>query len=183
MVSSPTPPMLRQPLSGHGQMSQDASPFVRSCLEYLNPRAGLVLDVPSGAGRHAALLASMGLYVVAGDLDSERLSAAVYSQHGIARVCLDASRPLPFRDERFDLVLVVHAPTLGLLDHLPALVKRGGHLLVESFGAQGLNWTALPRAGEVREKLEPAMTAIRYVERQAHKGENAVTVKGLFERI
>lgn len=124
----------------------------------------------------------MGLYVVAGDLDGERLRAAVYSEHRVARVRLNANRPLPFRDERFDLVLVVHAPTLDVLDHLPALVKRGGHLIVETFGAQGLNWTALPRSGEVRDKLGPGMTAIRYVERQAHEGENAVTVKGLFER-
>lgn len=155
---------------------------MRGCLAYLEPCAGLALDVPAGLGRHAVLLASLGFYVVACDLDAERLSAAVYSQHRIARVRLDADRPLPFTDEQFDLVLIVHAPTLHLLDHLPALVKRGGHLIVETFGAQGLNWTALPRSGEVRAKLEPAMTAIRYLERQAHQSENAVTVKGLFER-
>jgi SAM-dependent methyltransferase len=124
----------------------------------------------------------MGLYVVAADLDAARLSATIYSKHPIARVRLDAARPLPFADERFDLVLIVHAPTLNFLDHLPVLVKRGGHLIVETFGAQGLNWTALPRPGEVREKLEPGMTAIRYVERQAHQGKDAVSVKGLFER-
>jgi SAM-dependent methyltransferase len=162
---------------------QATSPFVRRCLEYLKPRAGVALDVPAGRGRHAALLASIGLYVVACDLDGERLSAAVYSAHRIARVRLDANRPLPFRDERFDLVLVVHAPTLDLLDHLPVLVKRGGHLIVETFGAQGLNRIALPRSGDVQQKLKHGMTAIRYLERQAHEGENAVTVKGLFQRM
>jgi 2-polyprenyl-3-methyl-5-hydroxy-6-metoxy-1,4-benzoquinol methylase len=177
--------LTRMPRQSHPDSTrgpQTASPFVRRCLEYLKPRTGVALDVPAGRGRHAALLASMGLYVVACDLDTGRLSAPVYSKQRIARVRLDADRPLPFPDARFDLVLIVHAPTLHLLDHLPVLVKRGGHLIVETFGAQGLNWTALPRSGEVREKLEPGMAAIRYVERQAHKGKDAVTVKGLFER-
>lgn len=161
---------------------QATSPFVRRCLEYLKAGAGVALDVPAGSGRHAALLAAKGFYVVACDLDAECLGAAAYAKHGIARVRLDADLPLPFADERFDLVLVVQAPTLHLLDHLPVLVKRGGHLILQTFGAQGENWIALPRAGEVRAKLEPAMTAVRYLERPAHAGADAVTVKGLFEK-
>jgi SAM-dependent methyltransferase len=174
--------MLREVLSSGKQVNEDTSAFVRRCLEYLEPRVGLVLDVPAGSGRHAALLASMGLDVIAADLDSARLRAAVYSQHRIARVRLDATRTLPFRDEQFDLVLIIHPPSLDLMKGLPALVKRGGHLILETFGAQGLNWTALPRAGEVRERLGPGLTAIYLVERQARAGVNAVTVKALFQK-
>lgn len=78
-----------------------------------------VLDMPSGYGRAAGILAGRGRRVVAADRSVEMLRAARRREAGSGgRVGADA-RALPFRDAAFDGVVC-----LRLVQHLPDAAAR-----------------------------------------------------------
>lgn len=160
------------------------SPFVRSCLLGLGLPAGvLALDLPCGDGRHSVLLIETGATVVAADLDSAML--AITKEHAPLALCtqLDARASLPFRAGTFDLVMVVHPVDLNLLPAAAEIVRPGGHLILETFGAQGMNALSLPLRGEVQSRMSHNFSAIRYVEQATRKAPDRVTVKALFRRV
>lgn len=164
------------------------SPFVRQCLKRIVPMVGAALDLPSGLGRHIELLASAGLFVVAGDIDRSRLLAAQQSGAGrvegpaVVSVQLDANLPLPFLARVFELVLVIHPPFTAVIFNAAPTVRRGGHLIVETFGAQGENWRALPPPGQVKALLSADFDVLLYREVAVRRCPDAVAVKGLFRR-
>jgi SAM-dependent methyltransferase len=128
----------------------------------LRPRAR-ILDVPAGYGRHALALAALGHQVVAADLEPDGLKHA--RGPDCLPVVLDATRDLPFPPSTFDLVLVVHFLAPRLIERAAAVLRPGGHLLLESFGGQGENWRALPAEGEMRAALQGHFELRDYVER------------------
>jgi len=66
-VENPRPP--RVPGSHVPRLGHAYSSFLVDCLARIHPTpGGLALDLPSGAGRHIALLHSSGYEVVAADL-------------------------------------------------------------------------------------------------------------------
>ncbi len=137
------------------------SPYTRSCLPRIRKNHALdVLDIPSGFGRHSLFLAGLGHRVVSVDVDEKRLvHAAVIWDHEqrtsgtLAHVVADARHDLPFPADAFDLVLVVHYVSDRIIEAVCPLIRRGGLLLYETFGAQGDNWKDLPLAGATASRL------------------------------
>jgi SAM-dependent methyltransferase len=144
---------------------------------------GRALDIPGGEGRHSRLLASLGMAVVAADLDSRALmrcaSAAGRWESKIAPVRLDATKSLPFRPDTFDLALIVHFELQDVLSRVHPVLKRGGFLIVETFGAQGENWRALPVVGEVSSRLLERFDLLDYVEKPVRRHSPHATVRAV----
>lgn len=158
------------------------SPFLTDSLTRISlPPQGLALDLPCGGGRHIPLLVGAGLTVVAADIDPDMLRRAS-RMHPSMPIRLDARQPLPFLECTFDLALVIHPMDLDVLSALPALIRPGGYLVLETFGAQGLNAVALPRQGEVSERLATTFNPVRYLERPTRRMPDRFTVKALFQR-
>ncbi|MGB9145646.1 MAG: class I SAM-dependent methyltransferase [Acidobacteriaceae bacterium] len=141
----------------------------------------MALDLPSGAGRHIALLRTSGYEVVAADLDIRLLQLVSHAAPGALRVVLDATKTLPLAPGSFDLVVSIHPVTVSFLAEIPGLLRPGGHLVFETFGAQGKNSRELPRTGDIPSALAP-LKPIRYLERPTREMPERVTVKALFQR-
>jgi 2-polyprenyl-3-methyl-5-hydroxy-6-metoxy-1,4-benzoquinol methylase len=124
------------------------------------------------------------MFVVAADLDEECVQAL--AQRLVANmvlVRLNANRALPFRPQAFDLVVIVHALSLAVLTNAMPIVRAGGHVIFETFGAHGENWRSLPRPREIAETLSPHFDRVVYRERTVRRQPYAVTVKALLRRI
>jgi SAM-dependent methyltransferase len=139
------------------------------------------LDLPSGSGRHIALLRASGYGVVAADLDVRLLRLAAHAAPGTLRVVLDAAKALPLAPGSFDLVVSIHPVVVSFLADVPGLLRPGGHLVFETFGAQGKNSRELPQAGEIASAVAP-LKPIRYLEKPTRGMPDRVTVKALFQR-
>ena len=131
---------------------------------------------------------NQGMYVIAADIDRSCLQVLRQSSSGrtllprLSLVRLDAALPLPFKAGVFDLVVVIHPPFTDVVFNAASTVRKGGHLIFETFGAQGENWRALPQPGHVAAKLSADFDALVYSEGGARIRPEAVTVKGLFRR-
>ncbi len=143
----------------------DSSSFVLRCLDGADVDRTLpVLDIPCGRGRHARVLASLGLNVVGSDIDAGRLAE---TRATAPVVKADALAGLPFRSRSFGLVLVVHFTGAGLVAAVADLVAPGGYLLFETFGFNGDNWKQLPLAGEVLRDVGSGFEVLKYHERKS----------------
>jgi hypothetical protein len=133
-------------------------------------------------------LAKLGWWVVAADIDGESLrqlqlaQARLHPAQPVSLVILDATRELPFRRESFDVVVVIHALSLDVLVRAKETVRSGGHLVFETFGAQGGNWLALPRPHQVAEVVADGFETLIYREKPVRGRPEAVTVRALFRR-
>lgn len=163
-------------------MARDISPFVDQALKKLPKSLRRGLDIPCGSGRHVVLLSTFCTEVVAADMDVAVLQSPANTQFGALRVQLDADKKLPFQRAIFDVVVVVHPQSLTLLAAVPMTLRCGGHLILETFGAQGENWRSLPRPGEIKRRLSVDFDLIAYLERKVHVDPSAVIVKGVFRK-
>ena len=179
-VENPRPH--RVPGSHVPQLGHADSSFLADCLARIEstPR-GLALDLPSGAGRHIALLRTSGYEVVAADLDVRLLQLVPHAAQGVLRVVLDATKALPLAPNSFDLIVSIHPVVVSFLAEVPGLLRPGGHLVFETFGAQGKNSRELPQAGEIASAVAP-LKPIRYLEKPTRGMPDRVTVKALFQR-
>jgi len=92
-----------------------------------------VLDIASGAGRHARFFARRGCRVVAVDRDREAL-ATLDGVAGIeARVADLEAGAWPLGDERYDAIIVANYLHRPLFPFLRAALAPGGVLLYETF--------------------------------------------------
>ena len=168
--------------------TRPTSAHFRTCVEQLGKQGKFALDVPSGPGRHALYLAKLGWLVVAADIHHQSLRRLQIAQAGspaaqrVSTVQLDATRQLPFHPKSFDLAVVIHALSLEVLVRAKAMVRNGGHIIFETFGAQGGNWQALPRPLQVADIVSDGFEALIYEERSVKSRPAAVTVRGLFRR-
>jgi SAM-dependent methyltransferase len=132
------------------------------------------------------MLAELGFLVVAADLDEQALRETMASAPpagAIIPVRLDAQRPLPFCPCSIDLLLIVHPHSLEVLSRSLGYLRPGGYLIFETFGAQGENWRALPRRGQIADELSMSHLRLAYIERPVPKASGVVTVKGVFRRL
>lgn len=145
------------------------STYVQSRVANLGGVGHAALDLACGSGRHSTFLARHGYQVVAADLDMRRLVSfegqTEIERGSVSRVKVDASGYLPFRDGSFDIVIVVHFVTPGLIANVAPLLRSRGHLLIETYGGHGENWRALPAPGQYREELSAAFEVVDYNER------------------
>ena len=100
----------------------DPSAIVVEVSQRLSP--GRALDLACGAGRNAAYLASQGWSVVAvdGSVEALRLTKARAS---VLLMNLERDR-LPFDDETFDLVCIIHFLHRPLFTEARRVTRRGG---------------------------------------------------------
>ncbi len=137
---------------------REAWPEVRSFIDSL-PRPSRVLDLGSGNGRHANVLASAGHRTVALDFSRRLLTIgrrdAAGRRHAMEIQWVEAeATELPFRDASFDAGLCIavlhHLPTepdrIGALLELRRVLRRGSPAFVSA-------WARDPR------RFQPALPA------------------------
>jgi SAM-dependent methyltransferase len=90
--------------------------------------AGPVLDVASGAGRHAKLFAARGLEVVAVDRDEKSIPGVRF-----VKADLEDGSPWPFAGKRFGGIVVTNYLFRPLLPVLAEALAEGGVLIYETF--------------------------------------------------
>jgi SAM-dependent methyltransferase len=136
------------------------------------------LDLPCGFGRNAAYLSSKYETVVACDYDPDVLSDNWASKfENVFPVLLDARVELPFQDQSFDLITVIHFYDDGLLSQMHRLLKNKGVLIFESIGNRGQNWRQLPRRDEFEEAINNDFELISYEQTVIKKAPEYSTVK------
>lgn len=150
------------------------SPFVERHArnEALRQPHGLALDLACGSGRHAHLLASLGLTTVAVDFSTTALAHAAPRGSGIRPVAADAAA-LPFAEARFDLIVQTCFLDRAIFPVLARLLAPGGLLVVETFTVAQFEATGHPRRelclspGELRSLCERADTALAPIDQTA----------------
>lgn len=142
------------------------SPWVTRWAHLIRP-GGTVLDLASGAGRHARWLAAHGFAVLAVDRDAAALARLPAA---IARRAVDLEQGAwPLADEPpFDAVVVTNYLHRPLWPHLLGALAPGGVLLYETFAAgnetvgKPSNPAFLLRPGELLDAARPALRVIAY---------------------
>ena len=89
---------------------------------------GPVLDVASGAGRHARFFAARGLEVVAVDREAYAIPGVRF-----VKADLEDGSPWPFAGQRFGGIVVTNYLHRPLFGHLAAVLDDGGALIYETF--------------------------------------------------
>lgn len=89
---------------------------------------GPVLDVASGAGRHARFFAARGLEVIAVDREVRAIPGVQF-----VRADLEDGSPWPFAGRRFGAIVVTNYLHRPLFDPLAAALDQGGVLIYETF--------------------------------------------------
>lgn len=165
------------------------SRFVSECLGHLPSDAGfrVAADLGAGYGRHSRILTQRGFKVLAIDIDArslKRIAAASVrsSDAAVLPVMADLNAGLPVRENSLDLVVGVHFDLDGLLPEVACALKSGGMLLYETPDNRGMNWQALPRAGQLKAGLGKAFELLIYRERPAGPARAKATVVHLLAR-
>jgi SAM-dependent methyltransferase len=119
----------------------------------LIPRAGAVLDVACGRGRHTRFLLHLGRDVVAVDRDLAGIADLRDDPRLEAfEVDLEDGRPFPLAGRHFAAVVVTNYLYRPILDDLVAAVGPGGLLLYETFASGN---EAVGRPGNPAYLLQP----------------------------
>ena len=137
----------------------------------LLPRSGRALDLACGSGRHAFLLAAIGLEVDAIDQDISKIDEvrAIAERAGlkIAVKIFDLETGVAdLGEEIYDLILVVHYLHRPLFPAIPKALKPGGLLIYETFTVdqakrgKPTNPAFLLEAGELVKLVSP-LTVLR----------------------
>ena len=108
--------------------SLEPSPWVMRWASLVT--AGPVLDVASGAGRHAKLFAARGLEVVAVDRDEKSIPGVRF-----VKADLEDGSPWPFAGQRFGGIVVANYLHRPLLPVLAQSLAEQGVLIYETFMA------------------------------------------------
>src|SRR5205823_14680269 len=103
-----------------------ASEWVRRWADLV--ATGPVLDVASGSGRHAVLLAERGLEVVAVDREPQTIPGVRF-----VRADLEGDGRWPFGDECFAAIVATNYLHRPLFAPLEAALAEGGVLIYETF--------------------------------------------------
>jgi SAM-dependent methyltransferase len=136
---------------------------------------GPVLDVASGAGRHAKLFAQRGLEAVAVDREAQSIPGVRFVQAD-----LEDGSPWPFAGQRFGGIVVTNYLHRPLFPHLVAALGDDGVLIYETFMigherfGRPSNPNFLLRPGELLEAFV-ALTVVAF--------EQGATEKAVLQRI
>ena len=114
----------------HGVIA-DASPWVRRFADAI-PKNGLVLDLACGAGRHTALLASLGHQVLSVDQDISMVESLNSESVQTLELDLEGS-DWPLVHQEFSAIVVTNYLYRPFLDELPKILTEDGVLIYETF--------------------------------------------------
>ena len=109
----------------------DASPWVRRFAPAIS-QGGRVLDLACGAGRHAALLASLGHAILAVDRDISGVELLQGTSFQTQELDLEGS-DWPLLGQLFSGIVVTNYLYRPFLDELPKMLADGGVLIYETF--------------------------------------------------
>jgi len=136
---------------------------------------GPVLDVASGAGRHARLFAARGLEVVAVDRAPQNIPGVSFVQAD-----LESGEPWPFAGQRFGAVVVTNYLHRPLFPSIAASLDEKGVLIYETFmiGNERFGRPSNPdfllRPGELREAFA-SLRILAFEEGEVARPKPAVT--------
>ena len=131
---------------------------------------GPVLDVASGPGRHAKLLAARGLDVVAVDREPHAIPGVKF-----VRADLEDGSPWPFAGQRFGGIVVTNYLHRPLFGRLAAALEEGGVLIYETFMAgnerfgKPSNPSFLLRPGELLQAFR-GLTIVAFEQGERERG-------------
>jgi len=132
------------------------------------PRSGKALDVASGAGRHARLLASRGLDVVAVDRDAGALALLDGAPRVTTCIADLEGAAWPFAPASFDVVVVANYLHRPLFPSIAAALRPEGLLIYETFMVgnerygRPSNPEFLLRPGELLKAFLPALAVLGF---------------------
>ncbi len=109
----------------------DASPWVRRFAAAI-PADGVVLDLACGAGRHSALLASLGYRILAVDQDISAIEPLKSDFIQAQKLDLEGSI-WPLHGQQFSAIVATNYLYRPFLDELPKMLSEGGVLIYETF--------------------------------------------------
>jgi SAM-dependent methyltransferase len=113
---------------------ENASPWVRRFASQI-PKAGTVLDLACGGGRHSFLLAQWGYSVLAVDQDIDAVGKSINPL--ICVKAMNLEREIwPLENGKFSGIVVTNYLYRPHLDRLPEMLQPNGVLIYETF-AQG----------------------------------------------
>lgn len=116
--------------------SEDPSPFAYEIAEFLPPQQK-ILELGCGAGNDSNYFATLGHHVLATDFSDVAVekNREFYNNDNLTFEVLDISKPLPFKNNSYDLVyarLSLHyfndKKTREIFDEIRHIVKTGGIL-------------------------------------------------------
>jgi SAM-dependent methyltransferase len=136
---------------------------------------GPVLDVASGAGRHARFFAARGLEVVAVDREPQQIPGVDF-----VKADLEYGNPWPFAGRRFGAVVVTNYLHRPLFKSITDSLADGGVLIYETFMignerfGRPSNPNFLLRPGELRDAFA-ALKVIAFEEGEVARPKPAMT--------
>jgi SAM-dependent methyltransferase len=135
----------------------------------LIPRAGRVLDLAAGGGRHAAILSERGHRVVAADRDTTALARRFAGNSLVEIVTLDLEDGGPWRlGEGFGGIVVTNYFHRPLFPAIVEALAPGGAVLYETFmlGNERFGRPSNPdfllRPGELLDAFKSALTVVAF---------------------
>ncbi|MEA3194800.1 MAG: hypothetical protein QOD26_3133 [Betaproteobacteria bacterium] len=138
-------------------------------------RRGPVLDLASGAGRHARYFAARGLDVVAVDREPQSIAGVKFVQAD-----LEGGGAWPFAGQRFGAVVVTNYLHRPLFPAIADSLAEGGVLLYETFmiGNERFGRPSNPdfllRSGELMEAF-PSLHVLGFEEGEVQRPKPAMT--------
>jgi SAM-dependent methyltransferase len=138
-------------------------------------KRGPVLDVASGAGRHACFFAARGLDVVAVDREPQQIAGVEFVQAD-----LESGNPWPFSGQRFGAIVVTNYLHRPLFPSIADSLGEGGVLIYETFMAgnerfgRPSNPDFLLRPGELVEAF-PSLKVLAFEQGEVARPKPAVT--------
>jgi len=136
---------------------------------------GPVLDVASGAGRHARFFAARGLDVVAVDREPQQIPGVTFVQAD-----LENGAPWPLAGQRFGGIVVTNYLHRPLFQSIADALAEGGVLIYETFmiGNERFGRPSNPdfllRPGELRDAFT-ALKVLAFEEGEVARPKPAVT--------
>ncbi len=124
---------------------EEYSRWLNSYITIINA-SKVALDLGSGSGSDTQFLLKFGLNVTACDFSEEALGILKRECEEANIVCADISKPLPFQDEAFDLIvadLSLHyfddKTTKEIMHEIKRILKPQGHLIARVNSMQDVN--------------------------------------------
>jgi len=136
---------------------------------------GPVLDVASGAGRHARFFAARGLEVIAVDREPQQIPGVRFVQAD-----LESAAPWPFAGQRFGAIVVTNYLHRPLFKSIEDSLGEGGVLIYETFmiGNERFGRPSNPdfllRPGELQEAFA-SLQVLGFEQGQVERPKPAVT--------